>query len=178
MNPAEFVLDRRVYSSCGCKHNPIFWDERHLETTPLLHSTPQGWVSMIVGFTPQHGRPTPLLTLSNSVEAETSAVILATQSGAVTNDHRDKPKLFGSFFLFFYLWAPVGHKGIPAMTTMWVDPVCGMDSWHSRLLTSHRPEVGSDLEQIRGFSTLRLGLLDGSSCKTYKIAQWGMVPVV
>lgn len=183
MNPAEFVLDRRVYSflSRGRKtQSEILGDERHLETTPLLHSTPQGWVCMIVGFTPKHGRPIPQLPPSSFQfsEAETSAVIFSTQSGAVTNDHWDKPKLFGSFFLFFYLWAPVGHKGIPAMTTMWVDPVCGMDSWHSRRLTSHRPEVGSDLEQIRGFSTLRLGLLDGSSCKTSKIAQWGMVSVV
>lgn len=151
-DPAEFVLDRRVcsFSSCGCKRNPKCRHERQLETTPLLHSTPQGWVCMIVGLTPRHEPPHPHPQPQFS-EAETSAAIFGAQSGAVTNDHRDKPKLFGTFFLFFYLWAPVGHKGIPAMTTMWVDPACGMDSWHSRLLTSHRPEVGSDLEPIRGF---------------------------
>ncbi len=42
--------------------------------------------------------------------------------------------------------------GIPAMTTMWVGPICGTDSWHSRRLMSQRPEEGSDLEQLLGFS--------------------------
>lgn len=61
-------------------------DERHLETTPLLHSSPQGWVCMIVGLTPRHGRPAPPPLFQFS-EAEPLAVIFGPQSGAVTNDH-------------------------------------------------------------------------------------------
>lgn len=181
MNREEFVLDRLVdsFSSCVCKRHPKCRDERHLETIPLLHTTPQHTTGVGVYDCRPHTqawyRRSPPFQFS---EAETSVVIFGALSGAVANDNLDKPKLFGSFFLFFYLWVPVGLIGIPAMTTMWVDPACGMDSWHSRRLTSRRPEVGSDLEQIRGFSTLRLGLYDGSSCKTSKIAQRGMVSVV
>lgn len=180
-NREEFVLDRPVdsFSSCGCERRPKRRDERHLETIPPLHTTPQRTTGLgVYDFRPHtqawHWRSPPF----QSSEAETSAVIFGALSGAVANDNFDKPKLFGSFFLFFYLWAPVGLIGIPAMTTMWADPFCGTDSWHSRRLTSRRPEVGSDLEQIRGFSALRLGLYDGSSCKTSKIARRGMVPVV
>lgn len=128
----------------------------------------------------RHADTAQTFTPSYFSEAETSAAAISVLCAAVRDDDFCKAETFGSFccrVIYEHQLFPV--LGIPAMTTMWVGPVCGTDSWHSRLLMSHRPEDGSDSEQILGFSVKLcyavFWMLGYSSCKGSKIAaQRGM----
>lgn len=119
------------------------------ETTPTQSDAPVDWMEVII-----EADVVQIFTLSYFSEAETSAAPVSTLCVVVRDDDLSRPELFGSFLLFalvIYEHQLFLILGIPAMTTMWVGPICGTDSWHSTLHMSHRPEEGSDLEQMQGF---------------------------
>lgn len=127
-----------------------FFETRHWETTPTQTHTPLDWIH---DCRRTHRDTVQTLTLSYFSEVETSAAAISSLRAAVKAADLGKRELFGSFLLrVIYEHQLFLVLGIPAMTTMWVGPVCGTDSWHSTLLMSHRPEKGSHLEQILGFS--------------------------
>lgn len=79
------------------------WTMKYWETTPTLSPT-LDWMHMIA-FTFKD--MVLMFTLSYFSKTETSAVAISALCGATRVDDFSKPDLFGSFFLFCYLWAPV-----------------------------------------------------------------------
>ena len=179
MNPEECVLGWAV--DCCFRLRLCSWARSKMlkwgiETTPTRSDSLQDWMEMTVDMQTWLRRsPRPISVKQKPQLLPLVSCVLRSETTISA-----KRRHLGHFCCrVIYEHQLFPFLGISAMTTMWVGPVCGTDSWHSRLLMSHRPEDGSDSEQILGFSVKLcyavFWMLGYGSCKGSKIAaQRGM----